>query len=253
MNETNFIDFERGELKKPIFRVFSYCRFVETLANRRLTLVKPRLWDDPFENFILRSRFRLPEGAIITLAASEQLYGQCWSRTKESDAMWRIYAPKKDGVKVRTTPKKLGNVLWARCASQPEVSCFIGKVRYLSRLKLSDNSSTPLNVDSAPSDPSGREHAKSLLLKRWAFSHENEVRLICYNRDKNYDEDVIHFPISPVEVFDQIIFDPRMAVCEYEKKKEQVVKLGYPSERIKRSGLYEPPDLIFDVAQESVT
>lgn len=122
------------------------------------------------------------------------------------------------------------------------------KVRYLSRLKLSD-----LNVDSAPSDPSGREHAKSLLLKRWAFSHENEVRLICYNRDKNYDEDVIHFPISPVEVFDQIIFDPRMAVCEYEKKKEQVVKLGYPSERIKRSGLYEPPDLIFDVAQGSVT
>jgi hypothetical protein len=252
MNETNFIDFERGELKKPIFRVFSYCRFVEMLANRRLTLVKPKLWDDPFENFILQSRFRLPEGTIITLAASEQLYGQCWSRTKESDAMWRIYASNKDGVKVRATLKKLGNALWASCASQPEISCFIGKVRYLSRLKLSDNLSAQLNVGNALSDTSGREHAKSLLLKRRAFNHENEVRLICYRREK-YDENVIHFPVSPEDVFDEVIFDPRMTVREYEEKKAKVVGLGYPSKRIKRSGLYEPPDLIFDVGHGSAT
>jgi hypothetical protein len=251
MNETNFIGFKEGELKKPIFRVFSCCRFVETLANRRLTLVKPKLWDDPFENFILQSRFRLREGTIIKLAASEQLYGQCWSRTKESDAMWRIYAPDKDGVKVRTTLTKLGNALWASCVSQPEISCFVGQVRYLSRLKLSGNLSALLNVDNALSDTSGREHARSLLLKRQAFNHENEVRLIYYNRHESYDEDVIHFPINPVDVFDQVIFDPRIAVREYEEKRAMVVKLGYPLERIKRSGLYEPPDLIFEVGQGS--
>jgi len=253
MNEINFINFEREELKKPIFRVFSCCRFVETLANRELTLVKPKLWDDPFENFILQSRFRFPEGTIIKLAASEQLYGQCWSHTKESDAMWRIYAPNKDGVKVRATLTKLGNALWASCVSQPEISCFVGKVRYLSRLKLSDNLLAQLNVGNALSDTSGREHAKSLLLKRGAFNHENEVRLIYYNRHEGYDEDVIHFPVNPVDVFDQVIFDPRMPVREYEKKRAMVVELGYPLERIKRSGLYESPDLIFDVGQGSST
>jgi hypothetical protein len=159
--------------------------------------------------------------------------------------MWRIYAPNKDGVKIRATPKNLGNALWAHCASQSEVSGFIGKVSYLSRLKLSDNLSAQLNVDRVLSDTSGREHAESLLLKRQAFKHENEIRLICYRHESN-NEDVTHISVSHVDIFDQVIFDPRMTIREYEEKKAKVVDLGYPSERIKRSGLYEPPDLIFD-------
>jgi hypothetical protein len=251
MNETPFIDFEQGALTKPIFRVFSYDRFVETLTNKRLTLVKPKLWDDPFENFILQARFHLPEGKVITLAASEQLYGQCWSRTKESDAMWRIYAPRKDGVKVRATPAKLGTALGAYCVSHPASSCFIDTVHYPSRLKLADDLFAEFNVSSVLSDTSGREYAKSLLLKRRAFSHENEVRLICYRREQ-YDEDVLHIPMSPEEIFDVVIFDPRMTVSDYEERRATIAKLLYTT-RIKRSGLYEPPALTFEVGRDTVT
>ena len=51
--------------------------------------------------------FLVSGGIGLGIGFKENLYGQCWTKTRESDAMWRIYSPNKNGVRIMTTPRKL--------------------------------------------------------------------------------------------------------------------------------------------------
>jgi len=109
-------------------------RLLEIFKQEQNTLLKPNLWDDPFENFILKGLGRLSNGMTVSLGMRDFLYGQCWTLHRESDAMWRIYSPDKNGVKVRTTIKKLFESLYNAIPSRlRDVSCFIGKVEYFKK------------------------------------------------------------------------------------------------------------------------
>jgi hypothetical protein len=63
-----FINLCGEEFSLPIYRVFSKHRFDELIANRRNTLVRPILWDDPFENALLRAKGELEDGTRASVA-----------------------------------------------------------------------------------------------------------------------------------------------------------------------------------------
>ena len=52
MNYKNCIDFGQQEDGKNIYRIFTIDRLIEMFDEKVNTLVKPELWDDPFENFL---------------------------------------------------------------------------------------------------------------------------------------------------------------------------------------------------------
>ena len=52
---TTFGDITR---RPAIYRVFPRHRFFELFEEKKNALVWPTMWEDPFENFILRSRVR---------------------------------------------------------------------------------------------------------------------------------------------------------------------------------------------------
>src|SRR5215211_4029195 len=83
----NYIHLEPDDLDRKIYRVFSLERLLELISSKQNVLVKPLLWDDPFENFILRATAKY-EGRNVHFEAKDFLYGQCWSLNEESDAMW---------------------------------------------------------------------------------------------------------------------------------------------------------------------
>src|SRR5947209_3360061 len=106
----NYINMTERDLDRPIYRIMSVERCLECLRDKKLTLVRPKLWDDPFENLLLRAKVKLPTGELGDMRSiSNCVYGLCWTTHRETDAMWRIYSPAKakDGVRVRTTPGKL--------------------------------------------------------------------------------------------------------------------------------------------------
>lgn len=74
-----------------IYRIFPISRFIQVLTTKTLTLVKPKKWDDPFENALLSATF-VVGGETTSFAAKESVYGQCWTLHRETDAMWRIYS-----------------------------------------------------------------------------------------------------------------------------------------------------------------
>ena len=102
-----YLNIKESKFDDHIYRIISYDRFLEMFDSCKNTLVKPKLWEDTFENITLKSKLRYPCGSEIVLDTHERLYGQCWTTSKASDAMWRIYSPDKRSVRIRTTINKL--------------------------------------------------------------------------------------------------------------------------------------------------
>src|SRR5438067_994323 len=109
----NALNVAADDWDTPIYRVFSLNRFKEMISTSTLGLVRPSKWEDPFENFVLKSRVRLKTGEIGSLREiRDRWYGQCWTLNRDSDAMWRIYSPDKTGVRVSSTLRKLLSALY---------------------------------------------------------------------------------------------------------------------------------------------
>ena len=233
-----FINLKLKERNTPIYRVFSMQRLLESCSAKKNTLVKPSLWDDPFENFILTAALEALNNPNPFMTVKDQFYGQCWSTLEESDAMWRIYSPDKNGVKVRTTIGKLLDAL--NNAPEKNGECFIGKVSYLKdrilRKKLQDASWLSQEVVNSTTQ------ANSLLFKRLEFEHEAEVRLL-YLSNSPATNNLFNYFLEPRAVFDEIQFDPRISDEIFQAYKYYLEeKIGFRNP-ITKSQLYKLPDL----------
>lgn len=65
----NLVNFEKIDdklLDKNVYRIYSLDKFLISLNEKSLHLMKPKLWDDPFEGFFLDQAFwrsvQKPEG-----------------------------------------------------------------------------------------------------------------------------------------------------------------------------------------------
>lgn len=237
----NYINLEDKELDTPIYRIISLKRLEELFISKQNVLVSPNKWDDPFENFILKSKIKMDDGVIGEIGFRDSYYGQCWTTHKASDAMWRIYSEKAQGVRIRTTIRKLAKSLSDTQNELKNSSCFIGKVEYLGKQKLLEFANTVLTGMPRPID-----FARTLLVKRPAFQHEREVRLIYSDIHKNNKKDIFSYSIDPHELIEQIMIDPRLTIDEAKNVKRNIrLKTAYIG-TIKRSLLYAPPeDMVF--------
>lgn len=164
-----YLNLSKKDYDKPIYRTISKKHLIELFKKRKNALVHPSEWDDPYENFILKSKVQMKLGEIKVYDFHENIYGQCWSRHKASDAMWRIYSPDKDGIRIKTTIRKLLSSLYYGSVHKPSWSCVIGKVEYLTERKLNKYANS-IYVNGSLS----KENLfRSLLVKRRAFKHEN--------------------------------------------------------------------------------
>lgn len=245
MTSAQYIYLSARDADRCIYRIVSCDRFLKMLRDRQNCLVLPLLWDDPFENFILNGTAVTPDGKHVKFAFRDQLYGQCWSLHRETDLMWRGYSPNKDAVKLKTTIRALYGSLYEQGGPYRDASCFIGKVRYLLKKRIAD----VLRRVIIP-DPSGVAVGATLLVKRWAFRSESEVRLIYLRQRRARSRHPLSRPrkafcykLDPNAVFMEAVLDPRMRDAEAKKWKQRFQNAGFKN-RIIQSGLYKPPGRI---------
>ena len=92
----------------PIYRIFTLERGLDAVVGKKLTLVRPRLWDDPYENALYQRKVKTSGGEEVSIDnLRDCLYAQCWTEDGNSDALWRIYSPSKNGFRATTTVGKL--------------------------------------------------------------------------------------------------------------------------------------------------
>lgn len=246
-----YLNLKESELNNHIYRIISYERFLELFDNEKNTLVKPKLWEDTYENFTLKSKLKFPDGSVIALDTHERLYGQCWTTSKASDAMWRIYSPDKKGIRIRTTIDKLLTSLDIANIDTAMTESCIGKVKYKTETSIMAQAKKAFTSNGQMTFGS---LFRSLLVKRKAFNHEKEVRLI--HLDWGYElpkDDIYSYEIDPHDLISQVMIDPRISYNEFKTIKRDIKqRTGYKG-KIKRSLLYRLPETVTLDVEQNIT
>lgn len=184
-----------------IYRYISLEQFMQMVENNLTYLTRIISWEDTWEVPSKNIPTRINNGKVELplYSGSSELFGQCWTLKEESDAMWRIYSPTKSGIKVGTTINKLELIKDLNYSA-------INKTYYYKDLM------DGLIV---------RKRFKKMshgfadgLIKRDAFAHEEEVRLITRNDkkligDKVTESNHIEFSLDMSEFIEDIVIDPR--------------------------------------------
>tara|TARA_R110002124_G_scaffold195275_1_gene362349 strand:- start:5692 stop:6462 length:771 start_codon:yes stop_codon:yes gene_type:complete len=246
-----YLDLKDKELKNYIYRIISYDRFLELFNTSKNTLVKPDLWDDNFENYALKSTLNYPDGSTIKLDVHKRMYGQCWTTERSSDAMWRIYSHDKYGLRIRTTIDNVLDSIGVATVDKPMSEYCIGKVKYESERAIIKAAKEAFGPNGAITFGS---LFRSLLIKRKAFKHENEIRLLYFDWGKDLPEDeLFKYDIKPHDLISQVMIDPRVGHKEFLRIKKQIIKdTGFQGE-IKRSLLYKLPKPVSINVTQNIT
>lgn len=151
-------------MEEYLYRYISFESFVGIVQNKALTFVLPELWDDPKEGTPFRSLVsNLEHGyeKIVLQTMYNKTYAQCWTKLSESDAMWRIYSFNDRAIQIKASEEKL--------KALPDI--YVVPVDYLDQFDFDTKKlANPSNILD--------EFLCSLAMKRRAFEHEKEVRLI---------------------------------------------------------------------------
>lgn len=234
---------------QSIYRVMPVERLLQLIHDKRNILVHPSKWDDPFENFFLKSKFTYNGISVGVDQLRSEIFGQCWTlNEQETDALWRIYSSNKDGVRLKSTLSNVITPLIIQNQGDYNHKVYIGKVEYVDEGELEETMRSAI-IDSANfSFNNGQMIINSLFIKRKAFEHENEVRVI-YRGKPNLIGGIHGYDINPQEFIQELLFDPRMDEKEYQGFENQFKAL-LPSCQISQSTLYRVPDFTVNIKDE---
>jgi hypothetical protein len=212
------------------------------ITSNELVLVNPEMWDDPFENFFLKSNAIDEKGNTVDFSNLRKMwYGQCWTKNEDTDAMWRIYSPDKNRVRISTTARKLFDAIYNEKDKFASLKYFIGKVDYATKDELNEF----MNKNSFWNIAIGGQNdgfAKLLCIKREAFEHENEIRILVNENDEEKNKELnglYKIEIDKNNLIDDICLDPRLTEEEYHKMESEIKNLFYSAPQIFQSDLYK--------------
>ncbi len=164
-----------------IYRFLSFSKFIDLVINENIVLVRPSLWDDPYEQKYFMSylkqkmskdksvieninNYGIDYGSIAEYIISNKTFISCWTHLPESDAFWRIYSDNNQSVRIAVKKETLLDLN----------DCELCDVEYRDFY----------NEDNLLDKP----FYSLMSMKRKAFSHENEVRLISHYKFENDDD-----------------------------------------------------------------
>lgn len=238
VTKLNFLNLSENELDKPIYRIMKQEHVISLFAEKTNVLSQVHNWKDKFENFQL-SLGGVLDGERFEFGFKNDFVGQCWTRDYLSEAMWGIYAsdPSQRFLRIRSTPRKLLAALAGAHPTMPQDTCFLGKVSYRKEKELK-----AFLGDGGPLSISAVEFAHNLLLKRYAFKHESEVRLLYFGNASDCDDKGLYrYSVDPHAMITQIMGDPNRDPAKWMTDKAEIKSATSFKGVIKRSKAYDPP------------
>lgn len=238
LGQEMLLNLKRGDLARPVYRIISLERLVDLFESKENVLVSPSKWEDTFENFILKSKVKLATGKTVDYNMHNSVFGQCWTLHDASDAMWRIYSPNKDGVRIKSTIGDLLSSIYKVHKPHPDARCCIGKVEYKTTTQLTWHANNTFDESGISVDKLFR----SLLLKRLPFEHEKEVRLLYQSWNSELIPDGVYkYKVDPTQMVKEIMIDPRRSYQEFKILKLIIQRSTKYTGPIKRSLMYQLP------------
>lgn len=223
----------KKDLSSYIYKYLKFDRICSFLTDKAFSFSRISEWEDVYENWFLKSKILLDNISLSYHDYQNRFYGMCWTFNRISDAMWRIYSPEKNGVRITITIEALLDAAMEKFSDNDNSRVRSGEVKYYSLTNLR-KIAKEINPNIATRTPNIIA-MNSLLQKRNAFSHESEFRVLLENNDTSIGA----FPKFPINIdsISSILFDPRIRDDEFMDKKKIIRGLGYRN-RISKSSLY---------------
>ena len=214
-----------------------YQHLKDMIKRGKLVILKTSIWDDPYENFFFKSKFEHQTIELHEEKIAQNIFGQCCTFFKDSDALWRIYSPKQESVRIRTTPRKLFDTIYIN--DNCMATTYIGKVNYKYKYEISNwlKKQNPIDFNDI-----NRISTESFFIKRNNFSHEKELRII-YNpgiTSPDIKSPTKEYNINVLDFIENITFDPRVRDKFYNDSRNELISdLSIPARIIKKSPIYQ--------------
>ena len=203
------------------------------------TLVRPWMWQDPYEKLLL---------SHDAPHKSKRWFGQCWSLTPESDSIWRNLS--QNGVtrcvKIKVSIEHLKQSL--RAFSAGDARFILAPVSYIDKndIDIFAESSKGVADLASVSGEARRILLNSeimlLLAKRKAFESENEVRLLVCDETASAETKTWTYPFDINQYVEEVVFDPWTPEY-YQKNYVELLRrvgLEHATKKVKFSNLYNP-------------
>jgi len=218
-------------------------RFLD-FKNNKFVFVSPMLWSDPYEKAYLEAKYNFDGTEYrypLKPAKGFKFYAQCWTATKQLEAMWKGFADNEDGVLIKMSVEKIIEILEDFSFNSP-YDFYIGKVKYENAYSLYDMKAN-FEVWQEISEQKISNRVISLMLKkREPFSFENEFRIMAIRRDDDVsDKSVLILKYENLlPSVEYLKFDPRMGENLFSFIKS-ALNTEYPELNIHQSKLYSNP------------
>lgn len=199
--------------KTPLYRIMSLKWFKVMIEEKSNTLFRPSTWDDPHETNYSNSVI-VTEHGDVPLDASHW-FGQCWSTCRESAIMWQAF--KKDEsphVKIKIDAFSLIKDL-----VEQDNSLRIAILEYIRYFNPTTNDykekindviemhQWPTNFEKQDITLAELYPMYNLLTKRDVFKHEEEVRLLLFDKSSSEKQKSVCYPFDPTTI-KEVVIDP---------------------------------------------
>lgn len=192
---------------KRVHRFTTIDRFLEGLTSKQMAFASPTKWSDPFEKFYLERDFKI-HGERFQLSVRDKIFAVCLSGTTDSEAYWKVYSPKEDGIRLTFDTERLVTHFLEKISDS---DVYIGKVNYqptrefhkitVDRDRLADEITTG-NI--------GEQQLHLLLKKRQSFFYKNEIRILVVPHKPPKKKSVYHGPTDITIYTENYTFDSRL-------------------------------------------
>lgn len=204
-----------------LFRFTTIDRFLELITNECLVFLNPSTWADPYERYYIERQYNL-SGQSKALPMKDKVFCLCLSGTKSSEAFWKVYAPKEDGVRLTFNVIKLLSVL----EKIKGCDIYIGKVNYQTTSEFSKIAIKYGDlIEDIKQNTIGEQQIKLILKKRISFNYENEVRIISIPQKTPKDSLAFKSKMNIKSFTTEYLFDPRLGEYHFKLIKDFMKKV----------------------------
>ena len=198
----------------PIYRIMPLKRINEMLENKRNTLMRASSWDDPHEMNYSNSVVVTEKGDLPLDAT--HWFGQCWSLCEESAIMWQAFKKKKSPyVKIKV---EAFNLIKGFNLKENDLRIVVlDNIRYFNPVRDEDYQDKVKDICSLYQWLHNfiKQGVKltelypiyNLLTKRDVFKHEEEVRLLLFDKSSSENQEYISYPFN-LDIIKEVVIDP---------------------------------------------
>jgi Protein of unknown function (DUF2971) len=225
-------------------RIITLDRFIEFQENK-FVFVSPTKWSDPYEKAFLQAKYDF-DGKTYShplkpiAKAGHNLYAQCWTAGKQTEAMWKGFAPNEDGVMIKMSTLNLLNIL-TEISRRSSYDLYVGKVSYEDSDQLYNMKGNRQIWNDIQNGVINERTIGLLYKKRRAFDYEKEYRILAVKKNGRNKGFLVSFSIEDIlNQIEYLKFDPRMGEKLFEFTKT-TIQSKYAKLDIHKSRLYKNP------------